>query len=161
MLLLVLLTPQLTHVVLLAKAMGTWEDSSIAEEPAHARPGSGALQGRNSPHSFCLMYTIISHGAVLTMSPDILQKQFASERIAALLEDRRVRGQDEEAHRAAYEHKIDELTQRLKKTELALQRTTKDYILGGYQASPSPQPCLSHGCNLHSAAQLCTGLRRP
>lgn len=47
-----------------------------------------------------------------------------------MLEDRRVRSQDEEAHRAAYEHSIDELTQRLKKTELALQRTTKDYILG-------------------------------
>ena len=48
-----------------------------------------------------------------------------------------MRGQDEEAHRAAYEHKIDELTQRLKKTELALQRTTKDYILGMHSANMS------------------------
>ncbi len=60
----------------------------------------------------------------------MVQKQFASERIAALLEDRRIRSQDEEAHRAVYQQKIDELTQRLKQTELALQRTTKDYILG-------------------------------
>ena len=59
-----------------------------------------------------------------------MQREFTSERVAALLEDRRIRSQDEAAHRAAYQQKIDELTQRLKQTEVALQRTTKDYILG-------------------------------
>ena len=66
----------------------------------------------------------------------MVQRHFANERIAALLEDRRIRSQDEEAHRAVYQQKIDELTQRLKQTELALQRTTKDYILGAFS-----QPC--------------------
>ncbi len=61
-----------------------------------------------------------------------VQRHFANERIAALLEDRRIRSQDEEAHRAVYQQKIDELTQRLKQTELALQRTTKNYILGAF-----------------------------
>jgi len=61
-----------------------------------------------------------------------VQRHFANERIAALLVDRRIRSQDEEAHRAVYQQKIDELTQRLKQTELALQRTTKDYVLGAF-----------------------------
>ena len=69
----------------------------------------------------------------LTAEAVAVQRQFNSERIAALLEDRRIRAGDEEAHRAVYQQKIDELTQRLKRTELALQRTTKDYILGAYQ----------------------------
>ena len=60
----------------------------------------------------------------------MVQREFTNERVAALLEDRCIRSQDEEAHRAVYQQKIDELTQRLKQTELALQRTTKDYILG-------------------------------
>ena len=64
------------------------------------------------------------------MSELHVQAQFNSERIAALLEDRRIRAGDEEAHQVVYHKKIDELTQRLKQTELALQRTTKDYILG-------------------------------
>lgn len=62
----------------------------------------------------------------------MMQREFTNERVAALLEDRRIRSQDEEAHRAVYQQKIDELTHRLKQTELALQRTTKDYILGSF-----------------------------
>lgn len=61
---------------------------------------------------------------------NVMQREFTNERVAALLEDRRIRSHDEEAHRAVYQQKIDELTQRLKQTEVALQRTTKDYILG-------------------------------
>ena len=75
----------------------------------------------------------------LTRQIGLTQRQFASERIAALLEDRGIRGQDEEAHRAVYQQKVDELTQRLKQTELALQRTTRDYILGD---TPYPHPAL-------------------
>ena len=61
----------------------------------------------------------------------ILQKQFNAERVAALLEDRRIREQDEQAHAALAAQRIDELQQRLKNTERALQQATKDYILGG------------------------------
>ena len=59
-----------------------------------------------------------------------LQKQFNAERVAALLEDRRIREQDEQAHAALAAQRIDELQQRLKNTEWALQQATKDYILG-------------------------------
>lgn len=59
-----------------------------------------------------------------------LQKQFANERIAALLEDRRIRQQDEEVHHAMHAQKVEELMQRLQKTEMTLQQTTKDYIIG-------------------------------
>ena len=59
-----------------------------------------------------------------------LQKQFNAERVAALLEDRRIREQDEQAHASLAAQRIDELQQRLKNTERALQQATKDYILG-------------------------------
>ena len=61
----------------------------------------------------------------------VLQKQFNAERVAALLEDRRIREQDEQAHAALAAQRLDELQQRLKNTERALQQATKDYILGG------------------------------
>lgn len=58
------------------------------------------------------------------------QKQFAAERIAALVEERRAREADEAARHAVASTKHDELLQRLHKTEDALQATTKGYILG-------------------------------
>ena len=68
---------------------------------------------------------------LLTACALALQKQFNAERVAALLEDRRIREQDEQAHAALAAQRIDELQQRLKNTERALQQATKDYILGG------------------------------
>ena len=61
---------------------------------------------------------------------DTSQKQLASERIAALLEDRKIREGEEEAHRAAMNQQLEVLAQKLKKTEETLRTTTKDYILG-------------------------------
>ena len=79
----------------------------------------------------------------------LVQREFTNERVAALLEDRQIRSQDEEAHRAVYQQKIDELTQRLKQTEMALQRTTKDYILG-QKAVLAASLC----CNLYLPAVI-------
>lgn len=68
---------------------------------------------------------------MLTACALALQKQFNAERVAALLEDRRIREQDEQAHAALAAQRIDELQQRLQNTERALQQATKDYILSG------------------------------
>eukprot|EP01026_Neomeris_dumetosa_P029646 TRINITY_DN23995_c0_g1_i4.p1 TRINITY_DN23995_c0_g1~~TRINITY_DN23995_c0_g1_i4.p1 ORF type:complete len:295 (+),score=54.52 TRINITY_DN23995_c0_g1_i4:580-1464(+) len=57
------------------------------------------------------------------------QQQFANERISALLEDRRIREQDYEAHIANYAHQIEQLTAKLGHAEEALRQTTKDYIV--------------------------------
>lgn len=57
------------------------------------------------------------------------QKQFANERISALLSDRRIREQDEEAHRVAYNQRLDAQAGKLKKTEATLLQTTKDLIV--------------------------------
>lgn len=57
------------------------------------------------------------------------QKQLYSERIAALMDDRKIREQEEQKHWANMNMQIDSLSQRLKKTEEALRITTRDYIL--------------------------------
>ncbi len=58
------------------------------------------------------------------------QKQFAAERVGALLEDRKIRQDDFEASQAAAARKLDEMAARLKKAEDTLQHTTHDLILG-------------------------------
>jgi hypothetical protein len=73
--------------------------------------------------------------AALSCLLPLQQKQLATERIAALLEDRRIKGQEEEAHRAQLNSQIESLTTRLKKAEEVLRTTTKEYILG---APPAP-----------------------
>ena len=57
------------------------------------------------------------------------QRKFANERIATLLEDRRIRDADEALIREAADKKVVELEDRLKRTEELLQQSTKDYIL--------------------------------
>ena len=57
------------------------------------------------------------------------QRKFSNERIAALLEDRRIRDADESVQREASEKKARELGERLARTEDLLQKATKDYIL--------------------------------
>ena len=57
------------------------------------------------------------------------QRKFSNERIAALLEDRRIRDADESVQREAAEKKCQELADRLNRTEDLLQKATKDYIL--------------------------------
>ncbi|QDZ18649.1 hypothetical protein HOP50_02g11520 [Chloropicon primus] len=55
-------------------------------------------------------------------------KKFASERIAALLEDRRIREQEEDTHRLHYEGERYDLQDKLKNTEDLLYRATKDVL---------------------------------
>lgn len=57
------------------------------------------------------------------------QTQFAAERVAALLEDRRIREQDDEAHKARMDARFEEMQIKLQRTEELLQQTTKDYIV--------------------------------
>jgi coiled-coil domain-containing protein 77 len=57
------------------------------------------------------------------------QKRFANERIAALLEDRRIRDADEAMMKEAAEKRAGDLADRLKRTELLLMKTTKDHIM--------------------------------
>jgi coiled-coil domain-containing protein 77 len=54
----------------------------------------------------------------------------ASERIAALLEDRRIRDEEEQAHRAHMNQQMEQAAQKLKRTEELLRQSTKDEILG-------------------------------
>lgn len=57
------------------------------------------------------------------------QRQFSNERITALLADRRIREQDEEAGRVAYNQRIDAQAAKLRRTEETLLATTKDLIV--------------------------------
>jgi coiled-coil domain-containing protein 77 len=65
------------------------------------------------------------------LRPAVLQAQVANERIAALLEDRKVREQEWARHRANYELQVRQLADKLRKCEEVLRSTTKDCILGG------------------------------
>ncbi|GMH33975.1 hypothetical protein BSKO_01809 [Bryopsis sp. KO-2023] len=57
------------------------------------------------------------------------QRQFASERVAALLEDRKIREQDEASHRMNFQQQTDQQSQKIQKLEEILRTTTRDYIL--------------------------------
>lgn len=63
--------------------------------------------------------------------PPHAQKQLAAERIGALLEDRRIREQEEELHRRSLTQQLETSADKLRKAEEQLRTTTKDYILGG------------------------------
>ncbi len=54
----------------------------------------------------------------------------ANERIAALLEDRKVREQEWGRHRANYELTVKQLVGKLRRAEELLRQTTKEAILG-------------------------------
>ncbi len=62
--------------------------------------------------------------------PRYPQKQLASERISALLEDRRIREQEEDAHRLGLSRQLEAASDKLQRIEETLRQTTKDYILG-------------------------------
>ncbi len=68
------------------------------------------------------------------------QKQLASERIAALLEDRRIRETEEAAHRQLMNQQLEDKAAELAKAEEQLRQTTKDYILGEPHAYLALQP---------------------
>lgn len=61
------------------------------------------------------------------------QKRFASERIAALLEDRTVREREAAAQATTMAAALEELTERLRGSDEALRRTTKDWITAKQQ----------------------------
>ncbi|KAK9814374.1 hypothetical protein WJX72_004785 [[Myrmecia] bisecta] len=111
---------------------------AVAEGKAGNKAGGSAGSSGSGEHQERVMRTVYLPAAnadSLMLKVESLQaqlneqKQFANERIAALLEDRRIREADEEAHRELAAQKLEELTARLKKTEQTLQATTKDYIL--------------------------------
>ncbi len=59
-----------------------------------------------------------------------LQRAFATERVNALLEDRRIRDQDESAHRQLLQQQLEQARQQLAACQKTLQTTTRDFILG-------------------------------
>lgn len=61
-----------------------------------------------------------------------IQKRFNLERVAALLEDKKIQEENAEAHAKLQDETADELRSKLKKVEHALQQTTKDFIMGMY-----------------------------
>lgn len=63
------------------------------------------------------------------------QKQLANERITALLEDRRIRDEEEQAHRSHLNQQLEAAAQKLRKTEEMLRQATKDAILGECSAA--------------------------
>ncbi|KAK9865785.1 hypothetical protein WJX84_006592 [Apatococcus fuscideae] len=71
----------------------------------------------------------------LAMRVDALQAQleeqraFAAERVGALLEDRRIREQDEAAHRQLLQQQLEQTRQQLATCQKTLQTTTRDFIL--------------------------------
>jgi hypothetical protein len=75
----------------------------------------------------------------------------ANERIAALLEDRKVREQEWGRHRANYELQVKQLTDKLRRAEEVLRQTTKEAILGARR-------WLLPGCCLAAAWLLLLGL---
>ena len=62
--------------------------------------------------------------------PPSPQRQLASERIDALVEDRRIREGEEAAHRTNVNQQLEQAAQKLKRTEEMLRHATKDAILG-------------------------------
>ena len=56
------------------------------------------------------------------------QRRFADERVAALLEDRRIREKDKDEARLRLGARVDALTERLASTEALLQRVTRDLL---------------------------------
>lgn len=116
------------HAVFLVQPKGGRE--------TRGRPATGvsATDGRLD-HSMAHVSAPGTDPDLLAMKNESLQaqltehKRFSAERIEALLEDRRIRERDEEAHRQNYLNQIESLTAKLKRTEEALRMTTKDYII--------------------------------
>ena len=67
------------------------------------------------------------------------QSQLANERVAALLEDRRIRDEEEQAHRSHLNQQLEAAAQKLRKTEEMLRQATKDAILGECSAAQQAQ----------------------
>ncbi|KAG2498150.1 hypothetical protein HYH03_003908 [Edaphochlamys debaryana] len=107
-------------------------------------PGAG-LPGPNVDH---LLLQIESLHAQLNE-----QKQLATERIAALLEDRRIREQEEEAHRRSLSTQLEAATERLQRQEEQLRTTTKDYILARRERQSAEERALEAQAMLASERQ--------
>jgi hypothetical protein len=105
-------------------------------------------------NTYCMMHdnctVTTSHCPSFTLV--CLQKQLASERIAALLEDRHIREGEEAAHRAHMNQQVQDLSAKLKASEEQLRQTTKDYILGAHASGLLP------GCAViwHGSFGACT-----
>ena len=96
------------------------------ESDASGNGGSGKGTGTiylPAAHTETLLLQVKSLEAQLSE-----HKKFANERIAALLEDRRIREQEEDSHRIHYEGERYDLQDKLKNTEDLLYKATKDVL---------------------------------
>ncbi|KAK3242884.1 hypothetical protein CYMTET_47438 [Cymbomonas tetramitiformis] len=57
------------------------------------------------------------------------QKRYSNERIAALLEDRRIREADEEAYRKTMERRVEDCTDKIQRSEKLLTNSTRDFVI--------------------------------
>jgi len=113
-----------------------------------AAPCSKRRQSAASNEGCCVGHGGLPHFATeveqLPRTPRTprLQKQLASERIAALLEDRRIREYEEAAHRAHMDQLVESKEGKLKHAEEQLRQTTKDYIIGVWGGSQAAVRCV-------------------
>ncbi|KAG2433514.1 hypothetical protein HYH02_012632 [Chlamydomonas schloesseri] len=111
----------------------------------HQQGGAGGLPGPNVDH---LLLQIESLQAQLNE-----QKQLASERIAALLEDRRIREAEEEAHRRQLAAQLEAASERLARLEEQLRTTTKDYIVARREKQAAEERALEAQMSLAAERQ--------
>ena len=77
----------------------------------------------------------------------VAQKHFAAERVASLVEDRRIREAEVEAYRTAAVERSSTLCARVNQLEKDLQEATRDYILGEHCGKHGSAGCLKlHSC---------------
>ena len=115
-------------------------------ETAAGAPVAGTYLG--SAHTETLLLQVRSLEAQLSE-----HKKFASERIAALLEDRRIREQEEDSHRVHYEGERYDLQDKLKNTEDLLLRATKDVLKMRQQKQDAETQAAEAGSAIKTAHQ--------
>ena len=101
---------------------------SLLEEFFASFEGVGAAQLAGGHSNVCQPRQHLTDNGLVA---DV-QKQFAAERVAGMLEDRRIREAEIEAYQAAAAERSAKLCARIEYLERALQETTKDYILGAH-----------------------------
>ncbi|GAX72690.1 hypothetical protein CEUSTIGMA_g146.t1 [Chlamydomonas eustigma] len=82
------------------------------------------------------------------------QRQLANERIQALVEDRVIREQEEQAHRALMNQQLEQAAQKLRQTEEMLRQATKDSILARRDKQQAEERAILAGEELLFEKQL-------
>lgn len=118
-----------------ARARETAPKPTPKTSPEGASRGQGGASAAKANHAARTVFLPANNVETLTLKIESLQAQldeqrrFSNERIAALLEDRRIRDADEALQKEAAEKKAAEMQNRLARTEDLLQKATKDFIL--------------------------------